>query len=147
MQSLPIISVAVVLFVIAYFSYGKWLIKTWDIDKGAATPAQKFKDGQDYEPASHFTVFSHQFVSITGAGSVTGSIIAAMFGWAPALLWLLFGGIFFGAVQDLATLYASVKNEGKSIAMLIDHYVGKTARILFLIFCWLFTQTLAASMI
>ena len=145
MQSLPIISAAIVLFVIAYFGYGKWLIKTWGIDKQAVTPAQKFKDGQDYEPASRFTVFSHQFVSITGAGPVTGPIIAAMFGWAPALLWLIFGGIFFGAVQDLATLYASVKNEGKSIGMLIDHYVGKTGRVLFLIFCWLFTLLLLAA--
>ncbi|MBR4153336.1 MAG: response regulator [Selenomonadaceae bacterium] len=145
MQSLPIVVVAVVVFVIAYLSYGRWLVKTWGIDEKAVTPAHKFEDGEDFEPASRFTVFSHQFSSITGAGPVTGPIIAAMFGWAPALAWLIVGGIFFGAVQDLATLYASVKNEGKSVGMLIDRYVGKTGRILFLIFCWLFTLLLLAA--
>ncbi len=145
MQSLPIVAFAIVAFVIAYLGYGRWLVKTWGIDEKAITPAHKLEDGEDYEPASRFTVFSHQFSSITGAGPVTGPIIAAMFGWAPALAWLVVGGIFFGAVQDFATLYASVKNEGKSMGMLIDHYVGKTGRVLFLIFCWLFTLLLMAA--
>ena len=145
MQSVPIVVIAIVVFVIAYLSYGRWLVKTWGIDEKAITPAHKFKDGEDYEPASRFTVFAHQFSSITGAGPVTGPIIAAMFGWVPVLAWLIVGGIFFGAVQDLATLYASVKNEGKSMGMLIDNYVGKTGRVLFLIFCWLFTLLLLAA--
>lgn len=145
MQSLPIVVFAIFAFAIAYLGYGKWLANTWGIDKKAATPAHKLKDGEDYEPASCLTVFSHQFASITGAGPVTGPIIAAMFGWAPALAWLIIGGIFFGAVQDFATLYASVKNEGKSMGMLIDHYIGKTGRILFLIFCWLFTILMLAA--
>ena len=79
-------------------------------------------------------VFSHQFSSIAGAGPVTGPIIAAMFGWLPVLLWLLIGGIFFGAVQDFTSLYASVKNEGKSMGVLIEKYIGKTGRKLFLLF-------------
>lgn len=145
MHSLPIVAFAIVAFVIAYLFYGRWLVKTWGIDEKAVTPAHKFDDGEDYAPASRFTVFSHQFSSITGAGPVTGPIIAAMFGWAPALAWLIVGGIFFGAVQDFATLYASVKNEGKSMGMLIDRYVGKTGRLLFLIFCWLFTLLLIAA--
>ena len=145
MNSLPIIIVAIVLFIIAYLGYGRWLVKTWGIDEKALTPAHKFNDGEDFEPASRLTVFSHQFSSITGAGPITGPIIAAMFGWAPALAWLIVGGIFFGAVQDFATLYASVKNEGKSMGMLIDRYVGKTGRVLFLIFCWLFTLLLLAA--
>ena len=145
MQSVPIVIFALVAFVIAYLGYGRWLVKTWGIDEKAQTPAHKFEDDEDYAPASRLTVFSHQFSSITGAGPVTGPIIAAMFGWAPALAWLIVGGIFFGAVQDFATLYASVKNEGKSMGMLIDHYVGKTGRVLFLIFCWLFTLLLLAA--
>ena len=145
MNSLPIIVISIILFAAAYPGYGRWLVKTWGIDEKALTPAHKFNDGQDFEPASRFTVFAHQFSSITGAGPVTGPIIAAMFGWAPALAWLVIGGIFFGAVQDFATLYASVKNEGKSMGMLIDHYVGKTGRVLFLIFCWLFTLLLLAA--
>ena len=145
MTSLPIVVLAIVAFVAAYVLYGCWLVKTWGIDESAITPAHKFKDGEDYEPASRFTVFAHQFSSITGAGPVTGPIIAAMFGWGPVLAWLIVGGIFFGAVQDFATLYASVKNEGKSMGMIIDHYVGKTGRVLFLIFCWLFTLLLLAA--
>ena len=99
----------------------------------------RFEDGNDYVPSSKYSVFSHQFSSITGAGPVTGPIIAAMFGWIPVMLWLMIGGIFFGAVQDFTALYASVKNDGKSIGMLIEKYIGKTGKQLFLLFSWLFT--------
>lgn len=145
MNGLTIVGLAIVVFVAAYAGYGRWLVKTWGIDPRAKTPAVKYEDGQDFAPASRFTVFSHQFSSITGAGPVTGPIIAAMFGWAPALLWLLIGGVFFGAVQDFTALYASVKNEGKSMGMLIEQYVGKTGRRLFLLFCWLFTLLVLAA--
>ena len=62
-----------------------------------------------------------------------------MFGWLPATLWMIFGCIFFGAVQDFTALYASVKNGGKSMGMMIEQYIGRTGRQLFLLFCWLFT--------
>ena len=103
------------------------------------------EDGNDYVPSSKFTVFAHQFSSITGAGPVTGPIIAAMFGWAPVMLWLMIGGIFFGAVQDFTALYASVKNEGKSMGMLIEQYIGKTGKKMFLLFSWLFTLLVTAA--
>ncbi len=70
---------------------------------------------------------------------MTGPILASVFGWVPVLLWLLIGGLFFGAVQDFGALYASVKNEGKSMGMIIEKYIGKTGRKLFMLFCWLFT--------
>ena len=145
MNGLMLVGLAIVVFVAAYIGYGRWLVNTWGIDPKAKTPAVALEDGQDFAPASRFTVFSHQFSSITGAGPVTGPIIAAMFGWAPALLWLLFGGVFFGAVQDFTALYASVKNQGKSMGMLIEQYVGKTGRRLFLLFCWLFTLLVLAA--
>lgn len=145
MTSLPIVAGAMVIFVVAYLTYGRWLAKTWGIDERARTPAHLFEDGRDFIPASRFTVFSHQFSSIAGAGPVTGPIIGAMFGWGPALAWIVLGGIFFGAVHDFATLYASVKNQGKSMGMLIDQYVGKTGRRLFLLFCWLYTLLLLAA--
>jgi carbon starvation protein len=103
------------------------------------------EDGKDFTPASRFTVFSHQFSSICGAGPVTGTIVAMMFGWLPVLLWVLVGGIFFGAVHDFGALYASVKNNGKSLAQLIDKYIGRTGRRLFLLFCWLFTLIVIAA--
>lgn len=79
------------------------------------------------------------------AGPVTGAIQAAVFGWVPVLLWILIGGIFFGAVTDFGALYASVKNEGKSMGLLIEKYIGKTGKKLFLLFCWLFTLIVIAA--
>ena len=76
---------------------------------------------------------------------MTGPILASVFGWVPVLLWLLIGGLFFGAVQDFGALYASVKNEGKSMGMIIEKYIGKTGRKLFMLFCWLFTLLVIAA--
>ena len=145
MNGLTLVGIAIVVLSLAYLLYGRWLVKSWGIDPSAKTPAYRYEDGQDYVPASRFTVFSHQFNSIAGAGPVTGPIIAAMFGWLPAFLWLLVGGIFFGAVQDFTALYASVKNEGKSMGLIIERYIGKTGRKLFLMFCWLFTLLVIAA--
>ena len=100
--------------------------------------AKRMKDGKSFSPVSAFTAFSHQFSSICGAGPVTGTIVAMAFGWLPVVLWVLVGGIFFGAVHDFGALYASMKNNGKSLAQLIEKYIGKTGRRLFLLFCWLF---------
>ncbi len=145
MTGLEVMLIAIVVLAIGYFGYAKWLEKTWGIDLKRPTPAVEKNDGKDFSPASRWTVFAHQFTSITGAGPVTGPIIAAMFGWLPALLWMLIGGVFFGAVQDFAALYASVKNGGKSIGMIIEDYVGRTGRRLFLLFCWLFTLLVIAA--
>ena len=137
--------IAIVVLAVGYFGYAKWLEKIWGIDLKRPTPAVSKNDGKDFSPASRWTVFAHQFTSITGAGPVTGPIIAAMFGWLPALLWMMVGGVFFGAVQDFAALYASVKNGGRSIGMIIEDYVGRTGRRLFLLFCWLFTMLVIAA--
>ena len=145
MNTLVIVLISAVLLIGAYVIYGRWLAKKWGVDPKAKTPAVELEDGQDYVPASGLTVFSHQFSSIAGAGPVTGAIQAAVFGWVPVLLWVLIGGIFFGAVTDFGALYASVKNKGKSMGMLIEKYIGKTGRRLFLIFCWLFTLLVIAA--
>ena len=115
------------------------------IDPKARTPAVKYNDGKDFVPTNGWTVFSHQFSSIAGAGPVTGAIQAAAFGWLPVLLWILIGGVFFGAVTDFGALYASVKNEGKSMGMLIEQYIGKTGKKMFLLFSWLFTLLVTAA--
>lgn len=142
---MTLLGIALVVCACGYFIYGRWLARMWGIDPQAKTPAHVFEDGNDYVPSSKFTVFAHQFSSITGAGPVTGPIIAAMFGWAPVMLWLMVGGIFFGAVQDFTALYASVKNEGKSIGMMIEKYIGRTGKQLFLLFSWLFTLLVTAA--
>lgn len=145
MNGLVIILIGIVVLGAGYLLYGRWLANKWGIDPNAETPAVKMQDGEDYVPSSKFTVFSHQFSSIAGAGPVTGPILASVFGWVPVLLWLIVGGLFFGAVQDFGALYASVKNEGKSMGMIIEKYIGKTGRKLFMLFCWLFTLLVIAA--
>ena len=145
MNGLVIVLIGIVALSAGYLLYGRWLAKKWGIDPKAKTPAYTHEDGQDYVPSSKFTVFSHQFSSIAGAGPVTGPILASVFGWVPVLLWLIIGGLFFGAVQDFGALYASVKNEGKSMGMIIEKYIGKTGRKLFMLFCWLFTLLVIAA--
>ena len=145
MNGLVIILIGIVVLGAGYLLYGRWLANKWGIDPNEETPAVKMQDGEDYVPSSKFTVFSHQFSSIAGAGPVTGPILASVFGWVPVLLWLIVGGLFFGAVQDFGALYASVKNEGKSMGMIIEKYIGKTGRKLFMLFCWLFTLLVIAA--
>ena len=145
MNTLVIIAIAAVCLLAGYTLYGRWLANKWGIDPKAKTPAYTKEDGKDYVPTDGWVVFAHQFSSIAGAGPVTGAIQAAAFGWLPVLLWILLGGIFFGAVTDFGALYASVKNEGKSMGLLIEKYIGKTGRKLFLLFCWLFTLIVIAA--
>lgn len=145
MNGLVIVLIGIVVLGAGYLFYGRWLAKKWGLDPKAKTPAYTHEDGQDYVPSSKFTVFSHQFSSIAGAGPVTGPILASVFGWVPVLLWLLVGGLFFGAVQDFGSLYASVKNEGKSMGMIIEKYIGRFGRKLFMLFCWLFTLLVIAA--
>ena len=145
MNTLVIVLIAAVCLFGAYALYGRWLANKWGIDPTAKTPAVVHEDGRDYVPTDGWTVFAHQFSSIAGAGPVTGAIQAAAFGWLPVLLWVLLGGIFFGAVTDFGALYASVKNDGKSMGMLIEKYIGKTGRKLFLLFCWLFCGIVIAA--
>lgn len=144
MNTLVIVLIAVVVLGAGYVLYGRHIAKTWGVDPKAETPAVKYNDGKDYVPTNGWTVFSHQFSSIAGAGPVTGAIQAAVFGWVPVLLWILIGGVFFGAVTDFGALYASVKNQGKSMGMLIEKYIGKLGRKLFTIFCWLFSLLIIA---
>lgn len=145
MNGLVIVLIAIVVLGVGYLLYGRWLASKWGLDPKAKTPAYTHEDGQDYVPSSKLTVFAHQFSSIAGAGPVTGPILASVFGWVPVLLWLLIGGLFFGAVQDFGALYASVKNEGKSMGMIIEKYIGRTGRKLFMLFCWLFTLLVMAA--
>lgn len=145
MNTLLIVLIAAICLIAAYTLYGRWLAKKWGIDPKAKTPAVVHNDGQDYVPTDGWTVFAHQFSSIAGAGPVTGAIQAAAFGWLPVFLWIVVGGIFFGAVTDFGALYASVKNDGKSMGLLIEKYIGKAGRKLFLGFCWLFCLIVIAA--
>lgn len=137
--------IAIVVLGGAYLLYGRYLEKKWGIDPNAKTPAYEMEDGVDYVPADTNVVFGHQFASIAGAGPINGPIQAALFGWLPVMLWILIGGVFFGAVQDFASMYASVKNKGRTIGYIIEEYIGKLGKKLFLLFCWLFCILVVAA--
>ena len=138
MNGILMMIIALVVLGGAYLLYGRYLQNKWGIDPNAKTPAYELEDGVDYVPADTNVVFGHQFASIAGAGPINGPIQAAIFGWVPVLLWILIGGVFFGAVQDFAAMYASVKNKGRTIGYIIEEYIGKMGKKLFLLFCWLF---------
>jgi carbon starvation protein len=145
MNGLFLLIIAAVVLAAAYLLYGRFLARSWGVDPARKTPAREFEDGAEYVPSSPAVVFGHEFASIAGAGPITGPIIAAMFGWLPVFLWLLFGSVFFGAVHDFAALYTSVRNKGKSIGHVIELYVGRTGKRLFLIFVWLFSILIAGA--
>lgn len=138
MSGILMMVIAIVVLGGAYLLYGRYLQNKWGIDPKAKTPAYELEDGVDYVPADTNVVFGHQFASIAGAGPINGPIQAAMFGWLPVMLWILVGGVFFGAVQDFAAMYASVKNKGRTIGYIIEEYIGKLGKKMFLLFCWLF---------
>ena len=145
MNGILMMVIALVVLIGAYLVYGRYLAKTWGVDPKAKTPAYEMEDGVDYVPADTNVVFGHQFASIAGAGPINGPIQAAIFGWLPVLLWILIGGVFFGAVQDFASMYASVKNKGRTIGYIIEAYIGKLGKKLFLLFCWLFCILVVAA--
>lgn len=145
MSGVLMMIIAIVVLGGGYLLYGRWLAKTWGIDPEAKTPAYEFQDGVDYEPADTSVIFGHQFASIAGAGPINGPIQAAVFGWVPVLVWILVGGLFFGAVQDFSAMYASVKNKGRTIGYIIEQYIGVLGKKLFLLFCWLFCILVVAA--
>ena len=132
MSGIIILLIALVALVCGYVFYGRWLAKQWGVDNSRVTPAVEYNDGVDYVPTKAQVVFGHQFASIAGAGPINGPIQAAIFGWVPVLLWCVIGGIFFGAVQDFSAMFASVRNKGRSIGIIIENYVGKLGKRLFL---------------
>jgi len=145
MNGIAILLIAAAVLLAGYVLYGRYLAKSWGIDPKAKTPAYEMEDGVDYVPTQPGVVFGHQFASIAGAGPINGPIQAAIFGWVPVLLWILIGGIFFGAVQDFVAMYASVRNKGRTIGYIIELYIGKLGKKLFTLFVWLFSILVVAA--
>lgn len=137
MNSVVLILLAIVIFVVAYLTYGRYLAKTWGIDPSRKTPAHELEDGVDYCPAKTPVLMGHHFSSIAGAGPINGPIQAAFFGWLPCFLWIIIGGIFFGAVQDFGSIFVSIRHEGKSLGEVIEENIGHKSRVLFTVFAWL----------
>jgi len=121
-------------FIVAYHTYGRWLARrVFGIDPARVTPAHTHSDGSDYVPTKRAVVFGHHFTSIAGTGPIVGPAIAVMWGWLPALLWVVFGSIFIGAVHDFGALVVSLRNDGKTVGEIAGRVIHKRARLLFLL--------------
>ncbi len=119
---------------VAYFTYGRFVSKKLKLNNKQQTPSHTYEDGVDYIPSNKFVVLGHHFASIAGAGPIIGPIIAVTFGWIPAVIWILIGGVFFGAVHDTTSMVASIRHKGKSIGTIIQSYIGQGGKRLFLLF-------------
>ena len=122
-------------FIIAYHTYGRFLgRRIFKLDAHASVPSKELTDGVDYVPARKGIIFGHHFTSIAGTGPIVGPAIGIIWGWVPAILWVMFGSIFMGAVHDLGALVVSMRNEGKTIAEIAAKYINKRVRfILFVV--------------
>ena len=147
MIAVLIILAAIVLLVIGYVTYGSWLAKQWGIDPSRKTPAVEMEDGVDYVAAKPAVLMGHHFSSIAGAGPINGPIQASVFGWLPVFLWCVIGGIFFGGLQDFGSLFASIRNEGKSVGEIIKTSMGDRAKKLFILFALLVLIMVIASFV
>ncbi len=139
MSSLFIVIPATLLFALAYSFFGRLLERVWEVDPKKATPAYSKFDSVDYVPAKNWLIlFGHHFSSIAGAGPIIGPTIAVMlWGWGPALAWILLGSIFIGGVHDFGSLMSSVREGGSSIADIAEDAISRKAKIIFSIFVWL----------
>ena len=137
MNGALLLIVSIAILILGYALYGRWLAKKWDIDPSRETPAHTECDGVDFVPAKPSVLLGHHFSSIAGAGPITGPIQAAVFGWIPVTLWVLIGGLFFGAVHDFGSMFASVRNKGRSIGEIISESMGPRAKKLFIVFAYL----------
>ncbi len=137
MNAMILLLVAAVVLVCGYLFYGKWLAKSWGIDPSKPTPAHEMADGVDYVAAPPYVVLGHHFSSIAGAGPINGPIQAAVFGWVPVTLWVLIGGIFFGAMHDFGALFSSIRHKGQTLAIVVRDNMDNTAKTLFTIFAYL----------
>lgn len=136
MNGAILLIVGAVLFAFAYVLYGGFLERLFGVDPARKTPAHTKQDGIDYVPTKPPVLFGHHFASIAGAGPIVGPVAAVYLGWAPVVIWIIFGCIFVGAVHDFAALFLSVRHEGRSIGSVIQDHLGLTGRMAFLLFCW-----------
>ena len=137
MNAMLVVIVGIAILVVGYIFYGGWLAKQWGVDDSKTTPAHELEDGMDYVPAKAPVLMGHHFSSIAGAGPINGPIQAAVFGWVPVVLWILIGGIFFGAVHDYGALFASIRHKGQSLGEVVAVNIGERAKKLFLVFSYL----------
>ena len=120
-------------FIVAYHTYGRWIAtRVFNLDPNAKVPSCEYEDGVDFVPSKKSMVFGHHFTSIAGTGPIVGPAIAVFWGWLPALLWVVFGSIFIGAVHDFAALVISLRNRGQTVGEIAGRMISPRAKLLFL---------------
>ena len=133
METLLIALGALVLYLVAYHTYGRWLgRKIFKLDPDATVPSVALNDDRDYVPTDKSVIFGHHFTSIAGTGPIVGPALAVIWGWVPALLWVLLGSIFIGAVHDFGALVVSMRNRGQTVGDIAGRVLAPRARVLFL---------------
>lgn len=138
MQSVMIVVLGVAGMSFGWFVYSKFIAtKIYQLDPDFVTPAHEFNDGVDYHPTNKYVLWGHHFTSVAGAAPIVGPAIAVYWGWVPAVLWVIFGTIFFAGVHDFGALWASARNKGKSIGAVSEAVIGKRTRALFMIVIFL----------
>jgi carbon starvation protein len=145
MSTLLIATGAFVLYLVAYHTYGKWLArKLFKLDPTAVVPSIELEDGVDFVPSDRKIIFGHHFTSIAGTGPIVGPALAVIWGWVPALIWVVFGSILIGAVHDMGALVVSLRNKGQTIGDIAGRVVTKRTRVLFLTILFLALSIVAA---
>ena len=131
LHAMPVMIAALVILAIAYRYYSAFLAaKVAVLDPGRVTPAHRFNDGQNYHPTNKWVLFGHHFAAISGAGPLIGPVLAIQYGYMPGLIWLIVGVCLAGAVQDMLVLAASVRRDGKSLAEIARHELGRPASVI-----------------
>ena len=134
MNSLVLAIICFVLYIVAYQTYGKYLgQKIFKINPDVKVPSKELQDDIDYVPTNKHILFGHHFTSIAGLAPIVGPGIAIIWGWVPALLWIVFGSIFMGAVHDFGSLVVSMRAKGRSVGDLVSDLINPRVRQLFLL--------------
>ncbi len=136
MNGALLILVGVVCFTLAYLFYSRFIARAIGIDPSRPTPAHEMGDGVDYVPAHPMVLYGHHFAAIAGAGPIIGPVLASQFGWASVAIWIILGCIFIGSMHDMVTLFLSVRHQGKSIGSVIEEVLGRSGKMIFLMFCF-----------
>jgi carbon starvation protein len=133
-NSLWLVTAAACIYLIGFRFYAKFIAaKVMVLDDKRATPAERFQDGQDFEPTNKWILFGHHFAAIAGPGPLVGPTLAAQFGYLPGTLWILFGAVLGGAVQDFIILFCSMRRDGKTLGQIAREEIGKVAGVVSLI--------------
>jgi carbon starvation protein len=138
MQSVMIVALGIAGMSFGWFVYSKFIAtKIYQLDPDFVTPAHEFNDGVDYHPTNKYVLWGHHFTSVAGAAPIVGPAIAVYWGWVPAVLWVIFGTVFFAGVHDFGAIWASARNKGRSIGAISEMVIGKRTRALFMVVIFL----------